>query len=191
MGKVRFGLSNVRYSIYDAAQNTYGEVKRAKGAVSLSLDAEGDTSTFYADNVAYAVSSTNNGYSGTLELAAAEDEMMKDLLGFEDDGGVLLEFADAKQATFARMFEVDGNEVPQRACIYGCTISRPGVNANTKQDSTDPDTQTFNFKSVGTDVTFKGVERHLSRATVENTTANAAKYKTFFDKVPTPTEAAA
>ena len=191
MGKVRFGLSNVRYSIYDAAQNTYGEVKRAKGAVSLSLDAEGDTSTFYADNVAYAVSSTNNGYSGTLELAAAEDEMMKDLLGFEDDSGVLLEFADAKQATFALMFEVDGNEVPQRTCIYGCTISRPGVNANTKQDSTDPDTQTFNFKSVGTDVTFKGVERHLSRATVENTTANAAKYKTFFDKVPTPTEAAA
>ena len=117
--------------------------------------------------------------------------MLKDLLGFEDDGGILLEFSDAKQATFALMFEVDGNEVPQRTCIYGCTISRPGVNANTKQDSTDPDTQTFDFKSIGTDITFKGVERHLARATVENTTANAAKYKTFFDKVPTPTEAAA
>lgn len=191
MGKVRFGLSNVRYSVYDAETKTYGDVKRAKGGVSLSLDAEGDTSTFYADNTTYATFSTNNGYSGTLELAAAEDEMLKDLLGFEDDGGILLEFSDAKQATFALMFEVDGNEVPQRTCIYGCTLSRPGVNANTKQESTDPDTQTFNFKSIGTDVTFKGVERHLARATVENTTANAAKYKTFFDKVPTPTEAAA
>lgn len=191
MGKVRFGLKNVHYSVLDEAKGTFGAPVAVKGAVSLSLDAEGDTSTFYADDGPYAVFTTNNGYSGTLEIAAAEDKMLQDLLGYVDDGGVQLEFTDAKQATFALMFEVSGNDVEQRTCLYSCKLSRPTTNANTKQESTDPDTQSFDFKMTGFETTFKGETHTISKATVENTEANKEAYKSFFNKVYIPTAEAA
>ncbi len=117
--------------------------------------------------------------------------MLKDLLGYVDDGGMLLEMTDAKQAEFALVFEVSGNEVEQRICLYNCSLSRAGLNANTKQSSTDPDTQSFNFKAIGRDLEFKGETRNVVRATVENTTANAEKFKAFMTAVPMPTSAAA
>ena len=189
MGKVRFGLKNAKYSLWDAAKSSYGDLKPIKGSVSLSLDAEGDSSDFYADDVVYATFTTNSGYSGTFEIAAADDDMLKDLLGYVDDDGVLLEMTDAKQAEFALVFEVSGNEVEQRICLYNCSLSRAGLNANTKQSSTDPDTQSFNFKAIGRDLEFKGETRNVVRATVENTTANAEKFKAFMTAVPIPTAA--
>lgn len=187
MGKVRFGLKNAHYALWDSAKSQYKELKAIKGSVSLSLDAEGDSSDFYADDVVYATFATNSGYSGTFEVAAAENDMLKDLLGYEDDGGMLLEMTDAKQAEFALVFEVSGNEVEQRICLYNCTLSRAGLNANTKQSSTDPDTQSFNFKAVGRDFKVNGEDRNVVRATVENTSDNAAKYKAFMAAVPLPT----
>ena len=62
--KIKYGLSNVHYAKATiAADNsaTFGTPKPIKGAVSLSLSPEGDTNTFYADNIAYYVSAANNG----------------------------------------------------------------------------------------------------------------------------------
>ena len=191
MGKVRFGLKNAKYSLWDAAKSTYGDLKPIKGSVSLSLDAEGDSNDFYADDVVYATFTTNSGYSGTFEIAAADDDMLKDLLGYVDDNGMLLEMTDAKQAEFALVFEVSGNEVEQRFCLYNCSLSRAGLNANTKQSSTDPDTQSFNFKAIGRDLEFKGETRNVVRASIENTATNAEKFKAFMTAVPMPTAAAA
>lgn len=191
MGKVRFGLKNAKYALWDNEKSTYGELKPIKGSVSLSLDAEGDSSDFYADDVVYATFGTNSGYSGTFEIAAAGDDMLKDLLGYVDDAGMLLEMTDAKQAEFALVFEVSGNEVEQRICLYNCSLSRAGLNANTKQSSTDPDTQSFNFKAIGRDLEFKGETRNVVKAIVENTTENAEKFKSFMTAVPVPTAAAA
>lgn len=191
MGKVRFGLKNAKYSLWDAAKSSYGDLKPIKGSVSLSLDAEGDSNDFYADDVVYATFTTNSGYSGTFEIAAADDDMLKDLLGYVDDGGMLLEMTDAKQAEFALVFEVSGNEVEQRFCLYNCSLSRAGLNANTKQSSTDPDTQSFNFKAIGRDLEFKGETKNIVRASIENTETNAEKFKGFMTAVPMPTSAAA
>ena len=191
MGKVRFGLKNAKYALWDNEKSSYGDLKPIKGSVSLSLDAEGDSSDFYADDVVYATFATNSGYSGTFEIAAAGDDMLKDLLGYVDDAGMLLEMTDAKQAEFALVFEVSGNEVEQCICLYNCSLSRAGLNANTKQSSTDPDTQSFNFKAIGRDLEFKGETRNVVKAIVENTTANAEKFKSFMTAVPVPTAAAA
>lgn len=38
------------------------------GAVSISLDAEGEYSPFYAEGIVYYRNVTNNGYSGDLDL---------------------------------------------------------------------------------------------------------------------------
>ena len=65
--KVRFGLKNVHVcSITESAGSiTYGKPTAWKGAKSLTLDPEGDTNTYYADNTAYFTTNTNNGYSGS------------------------------------------------------------------------------------------------------------------------------
>ena len=70
--KIKYNLKNVH-----AAKLTKGpdgaykyEVPKAiPGAVSISLDAEGDSSPFYADGIVYFRSTSNNGYSGDLEIA--------------------------------------------------------------------------------------------------------------------------
>ena len=83
--KVRFGLKNVYYALIDSETGEYKTPVRLPGAVSLTIDAEGDTSTFYADDIAYYVTSSNAGYSGSIELAALSDQALIDLLGQEKD----------------------------------------------------------------------------------------------------------
>lgn len=54
--KVKFGLKNVHYAMLteaDGGEVTYGTPVAILGAVNLSMDAQGDTSTFYADDMAY------------------------------------------------------------------------------------------------------------------------------------------
>jgi phi13 family phage major tail protein len=69
--KIKYGISKCYYAVYDGS--TYETPVALPGAVSLSLDAQGDQSTFYADNIVYFATSANNGYQGDLELALLPD----------------------------------------------------------------------------------------------------------------------
>ena len=69
--KVKYGLSNCYYAVYDETAGTYGTPVAMPGAVNLSLDQEGETNKFRADNIDYYVSISNNGYSGDLDDLAS------------------------------------------------------------------------------------------------------------------------
>ena len=73
MPKVKYGLSNVYYAIFNEEDGTYGTPVAIPGAVSLSLDQEGETTPFRADNIDYWTSVSNNGYSGSIEVALVPD----------------------------------------------------------------------------------------------------------------------
>ena len=82
--KVKFGLKNVHYALLQEGEEgaiTYGTPVPMPGAVSMSLAPQGDTNTFYADNIAYYVSTANNGYQGDLEIAVIPDSFRTDVLG--------------------------------------------------------------------------------------------------------------
>ncbi len=94
--KVKFGLKNCHYAkaTLDPDTNavTFGTPVAIPGAVNLSLDPEGDTEPFYADDMVYYTTVANNGYSGDLEIALIPDSFRKDILKeTEDTNGVLVE----------------------------------------------------------------------------------------------------
>ena len=65
--KVKYNLKNVHAAKLTRTEDggySYETPRAIPGAVSISLDAEGDTSPFYADGIVYFRSVSNNGYSG-------------------------------------------------------------------------------------------------------------------------------
>ena len=70
--KVKFGLNKVHYakitSYDEEGVPTFAKPVRIPGAVSLSIDAEGEASNFYADDGVYYVINNNSGYTGDLEI---------------------------------------------------------------------------------------------------------------------------
>ena len=75
-----------------ASRKGYATPQAIPGAVSISLDAEGDSSPFYADGIVYFRSTANNGYSGDLEIALIPEWFRTDILKETlDKNGVLVE----------------------------------------------------------------------------------------------------
>ena len=62
--KVKFNLKNVYVAelIENDGQYSFGTPKAFPGAVSISLDPEGESTPFYADDIVYFRSNGNNGY---------------------------------------------------------------------------------------------------------------------------------
>lgn len=178
--KVKFGLSNVHIAKITETNGiiTYGKPFAMPGAVSLTADPEGETTKFYADNIVYYISNTNQGYVGDLEVAMLVKEFFKQILGQEEDSnGALFENADDINARFALMGEIDGDVKKRRFCYFDCTATRPSAEMNTKEENTDPTTDKVSI-TMSPRSTDKAV-----KVTIEPTEANKNVYNTFYDKV--------
>ena len=150
--KIRYNLKNVHAAkqTEDAEGNySYAVPKAIPGAVSLSLDAEGDSSPFYADGVVYFRSSSNNGYAGDLEIALIPEWFRTEILNeVLDNNGVLTEKADILETEkFAILFEFDGDVHGIRHVLYNCSASRPSIESSTKEENIEPLTETLSLSS--------------------------------------------
>ena len=154
--KIKYNLKNVHVALLtetaDSGANityTYAAPKAVPGAVSLSLDAEGDSNPFYADGIVYYRSIANNGYSGDLEIALIPDwfrtEILQDTL---DSKGVLIENeVQTASVKFALLFEFDGDVKAIRHVMYNCTAARPAIESQTKEASIEPGTETLSISA--------------------------------------------
>ena len=148
--KVKYGLKNAHYALLTIAEDgtvTYGNPIPIPGSVNLTMDAQGDTSTFYADNMAYFVTAANDGYSGTFEVALIPDQFRQDVLHetMDEAAQVLVENINNQTSPFALLFEFDGDKKAIRHVLYNCTCTRPSVSGGTTNNTKEPSTETMNL----------------------------------------------
>lgn len=150
--KVKYNIKNVHAALQTESEETgstvytYEAPQHIPGAVSISLDAEGEISTFWADGIAYYVTSANNGYSGDLEMALIPSWFREKILNeTKDSKGVLVENSNNNTKPFALLFEFDGDVKAIRRCLYNCTCTRPSIESETKEDTVEPGTETLSI----------------------------------------------
>ena len=184
--KVKYNLKNVHAAklttevVEGVTTYSYATPQAIPGAVSLSLDAEGDSSPFYADGIVYFRTYANNGYSGDLEIALIPEWFRTDILQEEkDSNGVLIERSDVTESVyFALLFEFDGDINAIRHVLYNCTVARPTIESSTKEASIEPGTETL---SITADPREDGLVK--SRTGDETTTAT---YNNWYKNVYVP-----
>ena len=145
--KVKFNICNVHYALItvdDDGEVTFGTPVAMPGAVSLSLEPNGEPSNFYADGYAYYTISNNMGYEGDLELAMVPESFRTDVLKESlDDNSVLVESANVETANFALLFEFDGDVKKIRHVLYNCSAARPNIESTTNEEEIEVQTETL------------------------------------------------
>jgi len=185
--KVKYGLKNVYFAPITAESEagvpTYGTPVAWPGAVNLSLDAEGDTNAFRADNIDYYVTASNNGYSGSLETALIPDSFRTAVLGEKTDtAGMIVEDAEANPVPFALLFQFEGDQKATRHVMYKCIATRPSVASETTDTTIEPVTEEVDLTCSA--IYSEVLDTHVVKAKALEGTAN---YDTFFEAVKLPT----
>ena len=190
MNKVKYGLKNVYYAVATIAADgsaTYDTPVAFPGAVSLSLSPNGDTTPFYADNIAYWVGVSNTGYEGDFEIAKVVDSFKTDVLGYKTDNkSVLLEDANAATVHFALLFQFEGDQKATRHVMYNCTATRPSAAGSTKTETVEPETETLTLTATSIYVAGLGNGMDIVKAESIDST-DSTTYSGWFSAVYIPT----
>lgn len=137
--KVKFNICNVHYALFDKTQEGVIKYKTPipmPGAVSISLEPNGEPESFYADGIEYYTISNNMGYDGDLEIALIPESFRTDVLMEKaDKNKVLIESSNAETANFALLFEFDGDQKKIRHIMYNCSVARPTLEGETNEES--------------------------------------------------------
>ena len=188
--KIKFGLKNVYYAVATIAADgsaTYDTPVAFPGAVSLSLSPNGDTTPFYADNIAYWVGVSNTGYEGDFEIAKVVDSFKTDVLGYKTDNkSVLLEDANAATVHFALLFQFEGDQKATRHVMYNCTATRPSAAGSTKTETVEPETETLTLTATSIYVAGLGNGMDIVKAESIDST-DSTTYSGWFSGVYIPT----
>lgn len=186
--KVKYGLSNVYYSVVTETLTTTGSYTYSyatpvaiKGAVNLSLNQSGEQTVFRADNLDYFVTYSNNGYEGDLEVALIPDSFLTDVMQYQlDSNQVLYEANNRVPKAFALLFQFEGDQNARRHVLYNCKASRPRVASQTTDTTITPVTETLSIKASAR------LNDGVVKASTKLDDTSSAQYTGWFTSVYTP-----
>ena len=179
--KVRFGLSEIHVGTYDISPEgvvKLGNPVALPGAISLTLDPEGEEASVYADDVKYWFNFEDNGFKGDLEVVRFTDEFSIKFLGKAklEDGGIASIKGAQKPAVYIA-FQSKGDKENRRAILYNASIAQPNKEYKTKEDKTEVATEKAEITVAGDNGT---------GLTMVVYGENAAGYKNLFTTPPVP-----
>lgn len=173
--KVKYGLHNLHYAVKN--DSGYAAPVAIPGAVSISMEPQGEMTKFYADNGVYWQASSNLGYEGDLEMAKFPAAFLSAVLGMTSGtNGVVGEYDNVQPAEFALLFEFSGDADHTRYALYNCIATRPTISGETTNEQVEPTTETITISAVpGAD--------HIVKGFCE---ASGSAYSGWFDEVVKP-----
>lgn len=170
-----------------AGTTGWGVPTALSGAVGFAPEPEGETVIKYADNGAYFVVSTNNGYAGDLTLVLVPDPILAEMLGWDiDDNGALIEVADAIPKNFALMGQIQGDAKNRRFVYYDTQVSRPKKEHKTKEEKFETADDVLSFVITPIDLEIGGETKPIVKSVMELNDTNATAYNSFFNSVYVP-----
>jgi phi13 family phage major tail protein len=173
-----------------AGTTGWGVPTAIPGAVRFTPSPEDETYTHYADNSAYFVVTSNNGYTAELEMTLIPDAILAEMLGWWiDDNGALIEDANGVPKEFALMGQILGDDKNRRFVYYSCTATRPGKEHTTKGESLEPATDVLNLTILPVDMVISGETKKITRSVLELSNSNTVAYNAFYSSVYLPTVA--
>lgn len=162
-------------------EDTYGTVRKFKGARSVSFTANGDFVNVYADGTTVYTGKNNDGYDGSMEFTNPDEDFLAYALGeVTDSNGLQYEPLEPTVNRFALLWEWEGDLRKTRHCMFNCTARRPDLSVTTKGDggSKSPQYQTINIKAIAR------VNDDVVKIRTKSTT-DATVYNNWFNSVPT------
>lgn len=191
-----YGVNKGYYAVKNVdaeGKVTYSAPVRMPGLRQITINPEGGTDKFYADNGVYFMTSNNNGLSGSIEVAGLSDQFLKDVFKYvEDDNGVIFEDAGAKTANVALLFECENDgDKPTLFEILDVKLARPSQEHNTTEDSTTPDTVSMDYEAAPIELPWENGTKKVVGGHVDYSTKTATKYDAWYQAVTLPTKAAA
>ena len=151
--KVHYDLQNVfvaEVTVDDSDAVTFGTPERLRGAISMDLSAQGDTTTQRADGIDYYQNTSNQGYNGDLTLAMVPDWFREKYLGntLSTQDKALVENAKTDQPKhFALIYEFQGDAAARRHVMYNCLATRPSAHGENKDNQREADTEALTLNA--------------------------------------------
>lgn len=181
--KVKYGLSNCHIAPIDPATGEYEAVIKLPGIIKFTSSPEGNSTVLYADDMAYYVAQSNNGYTGELETADIPDDVLALILGNKTDAnGIVYESAADQGKNFALLFEIKGDVKKRRVAYYNCSASRP----ETENETNSEDIKFANDKIKLTMIPIEAHGEMIIKGVKPENGPDDAAFKNWFTKVVRP-----
>lgn len=184
--KVQFNLHSVYYAkltttISSGVESySYGTPVAIPGAVTLTLSQEGSIESFYADGIVYYQTVSNNGYSGSLEVARVPDQMLQDIWGvtLHTTDKTLQETANVQPSPFALLYAIDNDISDNLYVLYNVKANRPNIGSTTNTETKTPQTQTMDISAPP-----RGDHKVMCRTTADSpSTVRAGWFATVYEQ---------
>lgn len=122
------------------------------GGRSIGAEPIGDSNTIYSDGLPIIVASANGGYTISLELISAVDNIEKDWFGNAEatEGGIIEKGGIKVMPRFALLAAKEtykGDKLYEIDTYFDCTAARASRNDKTSEGNFDPQFPTFTITS--------------------------------------------